>query len=67
MLVLTLKIGEQVRVGDDVTITVIETRRRSNQACRIGVEAPTSTKVRRAGGSGDAPEPNPPQEPPDEN
>lgn len=64
MLVLTLKIGQKIQIGQDVIITLLETRRHSKQGCRLGVEAPISTKVRRAGGSGDAPEP---QESPREN
>jgi len=44
MLVLTRKVGEIVRVGDDVQITVVEIR---GGAVRIGIAAPRDTMVLR--------------------
>jgi carbon storage regulator len=44
MLVLTRKQGEQLKVGDDVTITVLEV---SGHRIRLGIEAPKSTRVLR--------------------
>lgn len=44
MLVLTRKLGENIRVGDDVKITVLEVR--SGQV-KLGIEAPASVKVHR--------------------
>jgi carbon storage regulator CsrA len=44
MLILTRRINEQIRVGDDVLITVLGWR--GNQV-RIGIEAPKSVTVNR--------------------
>jgi len=44
VLILTRRVGEAVKIGDDVTITVL--RIKGNQV-RIGVDAPKSTAVRR--------------------
>ena len=44
MLILTRRVGEAVKIGDDVTITVL--RIKGNQV-RIGVDAPKSLSVRR--------------------
>jgi carbon storage regulator len=44
MLVLTRKIGEGIVIGNDVKITVLETR---GGTVRIGVEAPKSKKIYR--------------------
>lgn len=44
MLILTRRIGEQIRVGDDVLITVLGWR--GNQV-KIGIEAPKSVTVNR--------------------
>jgi carbon storage regulator CsrA len=44
MLVLTRKVGEQIQIGGDITITV--TRVENNQV-RIGIEAPGHTSVFR--------------------
>ena len=45
MLVLTRKEGEAVIIGDDIAVTI--TRIRGDKV-RIGIEAPTDIKVRRA-------------------
>ena len=44
MLVLTRKVGEGIRIGDDVIIRVIQVK---GKQVRIGVEAPRETKVQR--------------------
>ena len=44
MLVLTRKVGERIRVGDDIVITVV---RIHGTAGRIGVEAPANLAVVR--------------------
>ncbi len=44
MLVLTRKPGEQLKVGDDITITVLEV---SGHRIRLGIDAPKSTRVLR--------------------
>ena len=44
MLVLTRKLGEVIRVGDDVTVRVLEVK--GNQV-RLGVDAPTSVRIYR--------------------
>jgi carbon storage regulator len=45
MLVLSRKQGEQLKIGDDVTISVIEVR---GHRVRLGIQAPGSTRVMRA-------------------
>jgi carbon storage regulator len=44
MLVLTRKVGERIRVGDDVVITVV---RINGTAVRLGVEAPPHLIIAR--------------------
>jgi carbon storage regulator len=44
MLVLTRKAGESVMIGDDVVVTVLETR---GDVVRIGINAPRSVQVHR--------------------
>lgn len=44
MLVLTRKVGEGIKIGDDVIIRVIQVK---GKQVRIGVEAPKETKVQR--------------------
>lgn len=45
MLVLTRKAGEQIVLGDDITITLLEVR---GGEVRIGVDAPSSVAIHRA-------------------
>ena len=45
MLVLTRKIDEQIKIGDDITITVIKLR---NNQIRLGIDAPREVRVLRA-------------------
>ena len=44
MLVLTRRIGQSIRVGDDIVITVLEATR---DQVRIGIRAPRSVGVHR--------------------
>jgi carbon storage regulator len=44
MLILTRRIGETIRIGDDVFVTVLEIH--GNQV-RIGIQAPKSVAVHR--------------------
>ncbi len=44
MLVLTRKPQEKIRIGDDITITVIKTK---GKTVRIGIEAPSDVNVLR--------------------
>ena len=44
MLVLTRKVGDGIRVGDDIVIKVIELK---GGGVRIGIEAPLNTKIYR--------------------
>ncbi|MAG92847.1 MAG: carbon storage regulator [Planctomycetaceae bacterium] len=44
MLVLTRRVSETVRIGDDVTVTIVRTGRNSVQ---IGIDAPRSVKISR--------------------
>jgi carbon storage regulator len=44
MLVLTRRPGESIRIGNDVTVTVLEVR---GDQIRLGVDAPRSVKVHR--------------------
>jgi carbon storage regulator len=44
MLVFTRKIGEQIQIGDQITITVGKV---AAQAVRIGIEAPTNMSIVR--------------------
>lgn len=45
MLVLGRKVGEVIRIGEDVTITVTEIR---GNTVRLGVQAPAELRVMRA-------------------
>ena len=44
MLVLSRKEGEQVQIGDGITITVVKI---TNQGIRLGIDAPPNTNVAR--------------------
>lgn len=44
MLVLTRKIGEGIVIGDDVKITIVETK---GGSVRIGIDAPRDKKIYR--------------------
>jgi carbon storage regulator len=44
MLVLTRKIGERIRIGDTVTVRVLEVR---GTQVRLGVEAPADVRIFR--------------------
>ena len=44
MLILTRRIGELIRVGDNVTVTVMDIK---GQQVRLGIEAPKEVAVHR--------------------
>ena len=44
MLILSRKTDQQIKIGDDITLTIIEIR---GDQVKIGVEAPKSIKVFR--------------------
>lgn len=44
MLILTRRIGESIRVGDDVVVTIFEVR---GDSVRVGIDAPRSVQVHR--------------------
>jgi len=44
MLVLTRRTGESVRIGDDVTVTVLDVR---GDVVRVGIQAPRALAVHR--------------------
>lgn len=44
MLVLSRRVGESVKIGDDVVVTVLEVR---GDVVRIGIDAPRSVAVNR--------------------
>ena len=44
MLVLSRKVGEQIRISDDIVITVVETRKGN---VRLGIEVPRCVSVNR--------------------
>lgn len=45
MLVLSRRVGEQIVIGEDVVLTVVEVR---NDTVRLGIEAPRHVTVNRA-------------------
>ena len=45
MLVLSRKLQEQIKIGDDITITVVKV---NNRQIRLGIEAPRDVRVVRA-------------------
>lgn len=47
MLVLSRKIGEVIRIGDDITITIVDVRRANGGTVRVGVQAPKNLAVHR--------------------
>lgn len=44
MLILTRRLGEQIAIGDDIKITILDIKGKN---IRIGVEAPVSVSVHR--------------------
>ncbi|QPJ66757.1 MAG: carbon storage regulator CsrA [Candidatus Nitrohelix vancouverensis] len=44
MLVLTRKVGESIKINEDIKITVIEVKGKN---IRLGIEAPKETKIYR--------------------
>lgn len=53
MLVLSRKANEKIRIGDDITITILRTK---GKTVRVGIEAPNSVPVLRGELSFDQPE-----------
>ena len=45
MLVLSRKLGETIRIGDQVKVTILKMR---GNAVRIGIEAPNDVRILRA-------------------
>ena len=45
MLVLTRKVGEQVLIGEDIVVTVLDVR---GDSVKIGFDAPRGVKIQRA-------------------
>ncbi|MFG0289919.1 MAG: carbon storage regulator [Rhodopirellula sp. JB044] len=56
MLVLSRKLKEQIKIGDDITITVVKLR---NNQIRLGIEAPRDVRVMRAELDKETPETTP--------
>jgi carbon storage regulator len=44
MLVLSRKVGEKIRIGDDITVIVVELR---GDKVRLGIEAPKEVPIHR--------------------
>lgn len=44
MLVLTRKLGESIRIGKDITITIVES---DGTSVKVGIDAPRSVTVHR--------------------
>ncbi|WP_066516802.1 carbon storage regulator CsrA [Curtobacterium ammoniigenes] len=44
MLVLTRRAGERILIGDDIVVTILETR---GDAVRIGIDAPRGVRIQR--------------------
>jgi carbon storage regulator len=44
VLVLTRKVGEQVLIGDDIVVTVLEVR---GEGIKIGIDAPRGVRIQR--------------------
>ena len=74
MLLLTRKLGENIRIGDDVKITIVEVK---GYHVKLGIDAPPSIKVhreeiyeriqqerQRAAAAGNPPGPGKPEEQP---
>ena len=53
MLVLTRKVREQIKIGDDIVITILRIK---GQAVRVGIDAPRDQRVLR----GELPDARPP-------
>lgn len=44
MLILTRKVGESLVIGDNITVTVVDS---TNQSAKIGIDAPKDIAVHR--------------------
>ena len=47
MLILTRKVGEGIRIGDDIKISIMPNPNSRSRQIRIGIEAPKHIKVLR--------------------
>lgn len=45
MLVLTRRVGEQILIGDDIVVTILDSK---GDGLRLGIEAPRGIKIQRA-------------------
>lgn len=45
MLVLTRKVGEQVLIGEDIVVTILESK---GDSIKVGIDAPKGVKIHRA-------------------
>ena len=45
MLILTRRVGESIRIGDDICVTIMS--RKGNGQIRIGIEAPEHVAIHR--------------------
>ena len=59
MLVLTRKTGQEIVIGDNITITILQVKGR---AVRVGIDAPTDVRVLRSELT-DEPQPHSPLRP----
>ena len=44
MLVLTRKLGESIKINDDIKVTIVQIK---GKQVRVGIDAPKSTKIHR--------------------
>ena len=47
MLILTRKVGEGIRIGDDIKISIMPNPNSRSRQVRVGIEAPKHIKVLR--------------------
>ena len=47
MLILTRKVGEGIRIGDDIRISIMPNPNSRSRQVRVGIEAPKHIKVLR--------------------
>ena len=47
MLILERKVGESIIIGDDITITVVDSCHHRQPKCRIGITAPREVSIHR--------------------
>ena len=47
MLILQRKFGQAIKIGDDITVTLLNPRSGYRNATRLGIEAPANIKILR--------------------